>query len=475
MSYPHSHSQPTLRRELTTFDGVALLIGITIGSGIYSTPYLIAGYYESFSGVILTWVVVGVLVMIGGMVYAELGTRVPTTGGEYSYITRAFGPFAGFMFGWAQLFIIRTSPGAGLAIITADYVGFFFPLAGWSHTAVAILVLVLIGLFNYVGIRWAAIFQRVTTVGKVVGLIAFAVLFAVLLGGTEGKLSEVSAPLEDRGWLRNIIPALMLIVFTHAGWDRVGYVAGEMKNPRKIIPKSMLIGLGLVIAIYWTVITIYHYVLGMDALRATATPAADIAQTMIGPIGASLVALLAIVSAVSSINGTTMSASRVYYAMARDGLFLRWFDYVHESFRTPSRAILAHIVWAVVILMVRGNFESIVAGMVFAILIFYTMTTLALFKFRREGVGEEAPVTDGVLDAEASREAAAASVEGGVYRMPGFPWLPGIYLGAIVTLLVARAIFEWRASAVDLIFVLTGLPVWWLWFRTRRPGFDSNP
>ena len=444
-------AQPSLRRELTTFDGVALLIGITIGSGIYSTPYLIAGYYESFPAIIFSWVIVGALVMIGGMVYAELGTRVPTTGGEYSYITRAFGPFAGFMFGWAQLFIIRTSPGAGLAIITADYLGFFVRLDGLAHTLVAAGVLVLVGLFNYVGIRWAALFQRVTTLAKVVGLIAFAVLFTFLLGGTEGRLGEVSAPPVDRGWLRNVIPALMLIVFTHTGWDRVGYVAGEMRNPARAIPRSMFIGLGLILAIYWTIITIYHYVLGMDALRATATPAADIAEIMIGPVGASLVALLAIVSAVSSINGTTMSASRVYYAMARDGLFVRWFDFVHRGFRTPSRAILAHVVWAVVILVVRGSFESIAAGMVFAILIFYTMTTLALFKFRRSGVGEN-PADD----------------SSSIYRMPGYPWLPGIYLVAIVVLLVARATFEWRSSLVDLAFVATGLPVSWFWFRRSR-------
>ncbi|NNE47457.1 MAG: APC family permease [Rhodothermales bacterium] len=437
-------SQPTLRKSLTTFDGVALLIGITIGSGIYSTPYIIAGYFSSFGGVILTWLIVGAFVMVGGLIYAELGTRIPTTGGEYAYITKAFGPFAGFMFGWAQLFIIRTSPGAALAIISADYLGFFFPLEGWSHTVTALSVIALVGLFNYVGVQWAALFQRVTTVAKVAGLAAFALLFAALLGGTESKLAEVSQPMTDAGFLGNLIPALMLIVFTHAGWDRVGYVAGEMKNPRQVIPKSMLYGLGIVLVIYWAVITIYHYVLGMEALRATATPAADIASIMIGTVGAGAVAILAIVSAVSSINGTTMSASRVYYAMAHDGLFFKWFDHVHQRFRTPNRAILAHVVWASVILIARGSFENIAAGMVFAILIFYTMTTLALLKFRRDGVGEEQ-----------------------AFRMPGYPLLPVIYLCGLVGLLGFRAIFEWEKSLVDIAFVATGLPISWYWLRQR--------
>ena len=434
----------SLRKSLTTFDGIALLIGITIGSGIYSTPYLIAGYYHSFLGVITTWGIVGIFVMIGGLIYAELGTRMPTTGGEYAYLTTAFGPFVGFMFGWAQLFIIRTSPGAGLAIITADYVGFFITLDGYAHTAVALGVLMLVGLFNYIGIQWAALFQRVTTVMKVAGLLLFVLFFAVLLSGTDSQLGEISAPTSGTGFLGTLIPALMLIVFTHAGWDRVGYVAGEMKNPRAVIPRSMVYGLSLVLLIYWAVVTIYHYVLGMEALRATATPAADIASIMIGPIGASLVAVLAILSAVSSINGTTMSSSRVYYAMARDGLFFQSLSHIHPRFRTPNHAILAHIVWASVILIVRGSFENIVAGMVFAILIFYSMTTVALFKFRRQEINE-----------------------GQAFRMPGYPFLPVLYLIGVVGLLVFRAVFEWEKSLIDVAFIASGLPVSFYWLRRK--------
>ena len=436
--------QTSLRKSLTTFDGIALLIGITIGSGIYSTPYIIAGYYESFLGVITTWGAVAVFVMIGGLIYAELGTRFPTTGGEYVYLTKAFGPYVGFLFGWAQLFIIRTSPGAGLAIVAADYVGYFAPLEGNTHTAVALSFIILVGVFNYVGVQWAARFQGITTVMKVAGLVLFVILFAVLLGGAESRLSDVAPAIRGEGFFGTLIPALMLILFTHIGWDRVGYVAGEMKNPREIIPKSMIYGLALIILIYVAVVTIYHYLLGMEALRATVTPAADIASTMLGPIGASVVALLAIISAVSSINGTTMSSTRVYYAMAKDGLLFKAFDYIDPRFRTPTRAIMAHVFWASVILIVRGSFENIAAGMVFAILIFYSMTTLALFKFRREKVNEEQ-----------------------AFKMPGYPILPVIYLVGVVTLIVFRAIFEWEKSLIDLAFVASGLPVSIYWFRKR--------
>ncbi len=436
-----------LKKELNTFDGVALLIGITIGSGIYSTPSIIAGYFGSFTQIITAWLLVSAFVMMGGLIYAELGTRIPTTGGEYSYIRRAFGPFAGFMFGWSQLFIIRTSPGAGLAIIAADYIAYFIPLPGLWHTSVALSIIVMLGVFNYVGVRWSALFQRTTTIFKVTGLVLFVILFFFLLGGTPNQLGSEVAPLNNAGFFANLIPALILIVFTHTGYDRVGYVAGEMKDPRKVIPRSMVIGLSLIIVIYASSITIYHYVLGMEAMRQTVTPAADVAFMMIGAAGAAGVALLAITSAVSSINGTILSSSRVYYVMAKDGIFFKSLDYVHDRFRTPTRAIIAHCFWAGVILVVRGSFENIVAGMTFAVLIFYTMTTLALFKFRKEKVGE---------------------AEGEIFRVPGYPYVPIVYLIGIVTLLLARAVFEWEKSLVDIAFVLTGLPVSYFWLRRKK-------
>ena len=437
----------TLRRDLTTIDGIALLIGITIGSGIYSTPYLVAGYFPDFAATITVWLIVAAFVMMGGLVYAELGTRLPDTGGEYSYITRAYGSTAGFMFGWAQLFIIRTSPAAGLAIIAADYIGWFTPLTGWAHTTVALSIIALLGVFNYVGVRWSALFQRVTSVAKVGGLVLFVGLFLFLLGGAEPKWGASVPPLVDQGFLANLIPALMLIVFTHTGYDRVGYVAGEMADPRKTIPRAMVVGLSIVIVLYAAMITIYYYVMGVEGLRTTTTPAADVAGLMLGGTGAALVALLAITSAVSSINGTMLSSSRVYYAMARDGLFFRSLDYIHPRFRTPGRAVLAHCVWGGLILVVRGSFEDIVAGMTFAILIFYTMTIFSLFKFRREKTGE---------------------AEGVVFRVPFYPWLPSLYLAGVVLLLVFRAVFEWEKSLVDLAFVLTGLPISFIWLRRNR-------
>lgn len=445
------HSQPQLRKTLRLTDGIALVIGITIGSGIYSTPSIIAGYYDSFGGIFLSWVVVGLFIVIGALIYSELGTRLPVTGGEYVYLTKCFGPFVGFMFGWSQLFIIRTSAAAGLAIVAADYVGYFFDLSPTAHIAVALSIIWGLGVFNYVGVQWASLFQKVSTVFKVAGLIGLAAGGVILLSGVANLLGTTLPTTTGLSPFANIIAALMLIVFTHIGFDRVGYVAGEITNPREIIPKTMAIGTIIIIAIYLLMNVTYHYGLGMEGMRATSTPAADVATIMIGSVGAGAVAVLAIVSAIGSINGTMMSATRVYYAMAHDGIFFKTLDYVHATFRTPTRAILAHCAWGSVILVIRGSFETIAAGMVFAVLIFYTFTTLALFKLRREKIGEQIS-----------------------YKMPFYPWLPMLYLAGIVGLLIARIIFEFEKSLIDFAFVASGLPVSYFWLRKGRKSGKKN-
>jgi APA family basic amino acid/polyamine antiporter len=434
--------QPSLRKVLGVSDGVAILIGIMIGAGIYSTPQIIAGYLSSFQTIIAFWILVGIFVFISGLIYAELGTRLPNTGGEYVYISRCFGPFAGFLFGWAQLFIIRTSAAAGLAIITADNLEYFVELNSLAHTAVALSVIAILGTFNYVGIKWASVYQKFSTAIKVGGLFALVVIGLILVQSHENLLNTKTPPTEGLGPIGNAVAALMLVFFTHTGWDRVGYCAGEMKNPRRVVPLSLIIGIALVVVIYVFTNMIYHRTLGMEGMRESTIVASDTAIQLMGPIGAGFVALLVMISTTGSINGTMMTAPRAYYAMAKDGLFFKWLDFVHPKFRTPSRAILAHCVWSAVILLIRRTFETIASGMVFALLIFLILNTLALFKLRRNKIGGE-----------------------DVYRVPLFPILPIIFLVGIIVLLVFRAVSEWENSLVDLAFIASGIPFSFIWCR----------
>ncbi|MDP6339870.1 MAG: amino acid permease [Candidatus Marinimicrobia bacterium] len=434
-----------LKRSLGLTDGIALLVGITIGSGIFATPQIIAGYLDSFSTIIILWIGVAGFVFVGALIYGELGSRFPNTGGEYVYIQKAFGPFWGFLFGWAQLFIIRTSPAAGLSLITANYIGYFIPIDQTVKILIAIGVIVIFGYLNYLGVERASYYNKFSSATKIAGLFLFVLIGLIIINGDFGRLSIQEHPTAVLGPIGNTVAALILILFSFIGWDRVGYVAGEMKNPTKEIPQSMLIGMLVIIVLYLGTNILYHSVIGIDAMRMSTIVASDTAVHLFGTIGAGLISLMVIISATGSINGTIMSASRVYYAMARDGLLFNWLNHIHPKFQTPTHAIIAHCTWGIVLILVRQNFETIVAGMVFAILIFYGFTTVAFFKFRTEDTGNP----DG-------------------YRLPYYPLLPGIYLAGIIVLVILRAWYEWDKSLQDLAFVFSGIPVYFIWFRSKH-------
>jgi amino acid transporter len=436
-----------LLRTLGVVDGIAILVGITIGAGIYSTPQIIAGYLSSFQEVITLWIIVGIFVFVGGLIYAELGTRLPEAGGEYVYVSRAFGPFAGFIFGWSQLFIIRTSPAAGLAIVTADYLRSFVRLSDPAHRLVAVGVILLLGALNYIGIRRASLFQRVFTFFKAFGLLILVIGGLVLVQGHASLLGTRAGPTMSLGTAGNLVAALLMVFFAHTGLERLGYSAAEMKNPRKTIPVSLFLGIATVVVLYCLTNLIYHRTLGMEGVRGNTVVASATAVKLAGTAGAVFVAILVIASTTSSINGTMMTATRAYYAMARDRLFFRWLDHIHPRFRTPSRAIVAHCVWAVVILFMRGTFEVIAAGMVFGVLIFWALNTFALFKLRMKDRGG-----------------------GDIYRVPLYPFLPAVYLAGILTFLIFRAATDWRRSLEDVAFIATGIPFYFFWARKRKSG-----
>jgi APA family basic amino acid/polyamine antiporter len=229
--------------------------------------------------------------------------------------------------------------------------------------------------------------------------------------------------------------------------ERLGYSAEEMKNPRRTIPVSLFLGIAAVVVLYCLTNLIYHRTLGMEGVRGNTVVASATAVKLAGSAGAIFVALLVIASTTSSINGTMMTATRAYYAMARDRLFFRWLDYIHPRFRTPSRAVIAHCVWAVVILFLRGTFEVIAAGMVFGVLIFWALNTFALFKLRIKDRGG-----------------------GDIYRIPLYPFLPAVYLAGILAFLVFRAATDWRRSLEDIAFIATGVPFYFFWMRKRKNG-----
>ena len=431
-----------LKKTLGLFDGIALLVGITIGAGIFKTPQVIASYINSFSIIIILWLSVAVFVYVGALIYAELGSRFPQTGGEYVYMQKAFGPFLGFLFGWAQLFIIRTSPTAALSLLSADYLGYFFPLDHSQKIIIASLIIIVFGFINILGVNKGSAYNKFSSSVKITGLMFFCLIGLILTSGDFSKLSESVSPTASLGPVGNLIAAIMMIVFSFLGWDRVGYVAGEMKNPKKVIPQSMFYGMLIVTMLYLGSNILYHSVIGLEGMRSSSIVASDTAISLFGNIGASLISIMVIISATGSVNGTMMATTRVYYAIAKDGLIFKWFNYIDPKFQTPTHAIIAHCIWSIALILIRQNFETLVAGMVFAILIFYGFTTVAFFKFRKEKIGNN----DG-------------------YKLPYFPLLPSLYILGIIVLVFLRAFYEPWKSAQDLLFVLSGIPVYFIFFK----------
>ena len=447
----NSSNQPKLRRVLSWRDGAAILIGITIGAGIFAVPQEIARNMESFGQIIWLWIGAGVFGVVGCFIYAELGTRLPNTGGEYVYINRAYGPFTGFMFGWAQLLIIRTSNIAGLSLVTVAYFEYIVELSPWQETAMALAIIGAICLLNYTGIQNASFYQKFSAITKVTGLLVLILVGLSMLPGQENNLNETATSVGSRGFLGNTAESLLLVLFAMVGWDRVGYVAGELKSPRQAIPKAIFVGFGTVLVVYLGINIVYHQVLGIEFIRETNRVGTELAQVLLGPLGALILAVVVMISCTGSINGTAMAAPRLYYAMARDGLFFRWLNYIHPKFRTPSRAVLLHCAWGVCLLFLRGSFENIATGMVFVILIFYGLQTGALLMFRHRNIGH--------------REA---------WTMPGYPWLPVLYLLGTIALLSVRVYFNWQQSLIDLAFVVTGLPFAWFFFRSKAKAVGTS-
>ncbi len=432
-----------LKKSLGLIDGISLLIGITIGSAIFATPQIIASYSDSFFNIILLWIVVTFFVFIGSLIYAELGSRFPNTGGEYIYINKAFGPFWGFIFGWSQLLIIRTSPAAGISLITANYIGYFIEMNQFQKNIVAITIIIIFGIINIIGVERASTYNKFSSVVKTVGIVVFTFAGLMIFGGDFSNLPESINSTQNLGPIGNAVAAIILVLFSYLGWDRVGYVAGEMKNPKDIIPRTMFYGIGTIAIIYLSANLLYHTVMGLEGVRNSNIVASDTASILFGNVGASIVSMIVIISATGSINGTMMSASRLYYAMAKDGLLFSWFNHIHPSFKTPTHSIIAHCIWGIVLLVVRQNFETIVSGMVFTILIFYIVTTLALFKFRKLNIGQ------------------------GGYRVPLYPLLPLVYLIGLIVLVSLRLFYQFNLSIQDLSFVLTGVPIYFLFFKQK--------
>jgi APA family basic amino acid/polyamine antiporter len=433
----------TLPRKLGLFSAIAVLVGSTIGSGIFRSPAGIAARIPNESLFFLAWIIGGVCVLAGALTYAELASSLPYTGGVFVYLKEGFGPLPAFLFGWAELTIVRASALGAIATVFAEYLlrmlGTEFSRDAVHYVAAASIVLV--AAFNIAGVSITAFVQNMTASAKYLALLALAAA-AFILGNSAGSVPN---PLTTTGGtsISAFGLALISILWVYDGWADVTFVSGEVKRPERYLALALIIGTTAVVAIYLLTNLAYAHVFSMIQISRSELVAADVASRLIGSAGVTLVSLAVMISAFGTLNGSMMTGPRIFFAMADDGLFFKKIAAVHPRFRTPHVAIGLAALLASIFVMFR-NFEQLADAFVLGIWPFYAGGVAAVYTLRRKRPDLQRP-----------------------YRVPGYPVTPAVFLAAAILLLVNALLAE-RMALLVFGIIATGIPVFWIWHGGRR-------
>ncbi|HEU0298892.1 MAG TPA: amino acid permease, partial [Longimicrobium sp.] len=356
---PASSRADGLPRRLGVWSAAAAAVGLTIGSGIFRVPAVVAAESGSVGAIALVWVLGGVITLCGALTVAELAAAFPRAGGIYVYLREAYGPLAAFLFGWSWFFI-RSAASAGTALVFAAYLNTFVPMDEAGQRAAAVALIVLVGAANYRSVRLGAAIQDASTVAKVLAiLLAAAVLFA-LGRASGGALASPTFVLGDVGGLG---VALVAALFAYDGWIAATLIAGEVRDPQRALPRALAGGAAIIVVTYLTINAAYLYALPLAELAASRAVAVDAVTRVAGAGGAALIAALVMLSTFGGLNAGLMTGPRVYYAMAEDGLFFRRVAAVHPRFGTPHVAVVLLVVLTVLNASVR-TFEQLAEAFV---------------------------------------------------------------------------------------------------------------
>src|ERR1051325_10153421 len=383
-------TQGTLPRRLGLWSAVAVVIGITIGSGIFRTPAGVANRLPGPGALMLVWTTGGIIALCGALTLAEVAGAHPETGGIYVFIRRAFGNLPAFLFGWAELAIIRAAALGAIATTFAEYFLRVFgvnpsvpPYDAYVHYIAAIAI-ALMATLNYIGVRWGALIQNVTTIAKYFGLL-FIVLLAITMGLPRGGGANFTPAFPARSL--SIAPfglALVSVLWAYDGWADLAFISGEVKDPQRNLPRSLIYGTVAVVVIYLLANIAYLSVLTVQEMGQSKLVAADVASRLIGQPGVVLVSLTVMLSTLGTLDGSILPNPRVFFAMAADGMLFRKIAAVHPKYRTPHVAIILAAILGIVFVMLR-TFEQLADTFVTAILPFYALGVASIFVFRKRG------------------------------------------------------------------------------------------
>ena len=438
---------PKLARQLGFFDATMIVMGGIIGSGIFINSYVVARQVHTPFLILGVWFAGGVIALLGAFIYAELADRYPDVGGQYAYLREAYHPSIAFLYGWALLLVVQTG---GMAAVAVTFSHYFLEIthAFLSGQAVAALALGLLTIVNCLGVRAGSSVQNALMTLKIVA-IAMLVGCGIFFIGAPHR---VAAPALDEPVSLNLLTAIGAamtpVMFAYGGWQTASFVAGEMREPRRDLARGLLIGVCGVVLLYLAVNFAYLYALGPSELAATATPASSVMRLAFGERGAALIALGIAISTLGFLSQGMLTAPRVYFAMAKDGLFFKRVAWLNPRTRVPALAIALQGILAVVI-AVSGKYEQILNYVVSVDFVWFGLTAASLFIFRGRTGNDKINSTSDV------------SIEG--FRVPGHPVTTGLFVAACA-LTVLGTVYKYpHNSAIGLVIVVTGIPAYFFW------------
>jgi len=430
-----------LPRRLGPWSTAAVTVGIMIGSGIFRVPAQAAAETGSPGAMLLAWVIGGLVAMSGALALAEVAARYPEAGGMYVYLREAFGPLTAFLFGWVYLIVIPAGAGA-IALVFAEYLGRLLPLSPGSIRPVAGATIVLLAAAQYRSLRAGAAIQNLSTGAKVAAILALAAAAFALTGGGSGAWST-HAPSHRATW-SGLGLGVVTVLWAYNGWQDVTCLSGEVRDPRRTLPRAIVGGTLCVVVVYLAANAAYLRVLPLAEVATSPLVAADVAVRLVGPLGAALVSALVCLATFGSLNAVLMAIPRVFWAMADDGLFFRAVAAVHPRYRTPHVAITALAALAVVYLALQ-SFEQLIEAFILASLPFWALSVASVFVLRR---GQ--PTT------------------AGAYRTPGYPVVPAFFVGAMAALLLNSLRLHPGTTLTALGAILAGVPLYYAWRSVGR-------
>jgi amino acid transporter len=439
-----------LRRDLGLTAALSIVIGTVIGSGIFRVPQTMINSVGTVPMVFLVWVVGGALSLAGALTYAELAAAMPGAGGEYVYLTEAWGPVWGFLYSWTQMWVGKSGSIATLATAFFEYTAFFVPdfEKVWftvGHFPIkygqifALVLILVLGLVNYFGVRFGGGVQIAMTAVKV-ALIAFVIFAGIFYSH---PIHQAAAPLPVPPMATGFVAALVAALWAYDGWNNVGMVASEVRNPSRNLPISLILGTSLVIGIYMMANWAYFRVLTPAEVGAHKLVAAEMMQRIQGPVGAGIVSIAAMISIFAALNGSILTGARVPYAAAREGLFFKAAARVHPVFRTPGVSILMMSGWAA-LLVLSGKYDDLFNFVIFGSWILYAMATASVFVLRRKRPDLHRP-----------------------YKTLGYPVVPVLFLIGAAALELSTLRDRPTESLAGIALILLGLPFYFYWKRRR--------